>query len=249
MKKGFTHTSSIFPHTIFNNKIKCAFTLAEVLITLGIIGIVAALTIPSMITKHQEKEYLSRFETAYKIINDAYKMSQVENGTADDWGVNNGSINKRSSLIYQKLSPYLKIEKVCDHEPGCFPNIQYKDLQGVDNGYLGLINDTDSVKFILSNGMLVKINDDDDFGTIMVDTNGFKGPNRLGYDLFIFSFYQTFVTGLNLGTNEIPDWQKEFCSYNKKINDGWVNGNSCSMWIIKNHNMDYLHREVQKSEW
>ena len=44
------------------------FTLAEVLITLGIIGVVAAMTIPSLITKYQKKAIETKFKQDFSII-------------------------------------------------------------------------------------------------------------------------------------------------------------------------------------
>ena len=65
---------------------KTAFTLAEVLITLGIIGIVAALTLPTMINNTQGKELQSQLLKAYSVLQAAinkmnYDEGQVVNGT------------------------------------------------------------------------------------------------------------------------------------------------------------------------
>ena len=61
------------------------FTLAEVLVTLGIIGVVAALTIPAVITNYQKQETLSRLKKAYSIVQQAIKLSEVENGDIVNW--------------------------------------------------------------------------------------------------------------------------------------------------------------------
>ena len=66
-------------HYTINNK--SAFTLAEVLITLGIIGIVAALTMPSLIQKHQKKVFATRVEHIYSIVSNALLSSVAENGS------------------------------------------------------------------------------------------------------------------------------------------------------------------------
>lgn len=49
-----------------------AFTLAEVLITLGIIGIVAAMTIPTLITNHQKRQTVVKLQRAISVMNQAY---------------------------------------------------------------------------------------------------------------------------------------------------------------------------------
>lgn len=57
-----------------------AFTLAEVLITLGIIGIVAALTIPNIIAGYRKKVVETRLAKLYSSINQAIKISEIKNG-------------------------------------------------------------------------------------------------------------------------------------------------------------------------
>lgn len=64
------------------------FTLAEVLVTLGIIGVVAALTIPAVITNYQKQETLSRLKKAYSIVQQAIKLSEVENESVANWDNN-----------------------------------------------------------------------------------------------------------------------------------------------------------------
>ena len=64
---------------------KCAFTLAEVLITLGIIGVVAAITLPVIIQNHQKHVVENRLKSFYSIINQAVRMSEIDNGPAAEW--------------------------------------------------------------------------------------------------------------------------------------------------------------------
>ena len=62
-----------------------AFTLAEVLITLGIIGVVAALTLPALINNYEKSVVETRMQKFYTNINAALKLSIVENGDMVDW--------------------------------------------------------------------------------------------------------------------------------------------------------------------
>ena len=66
-------------------KKKFAFTLAEVLITFGIIGIVAALTIPGMIKHHKKVIIETRLAKFYSCMNQALKLSSVQYGDFKDW--------------------------------------------------------------------------------------------------------------------------------------------------------------------
>ena len=61
------------------------FTLAEVLITLGIIGVVAALTIPSLIENHNKRVVETRLKKFYSSINEAIKLSEIDNGEKETW--------------------------------------------------------------------------------------------------------------------------------------------------------------------
>ena len=80
--EGATHVD------MSDNIRRVAFTLAEVLITLGIIGVVAAMTIPTLIANYQEKQTVSRLTKAYATISNAYQMAKVENGDFSSWGFN-----------------------------------------------------------------------------------------------------------------------------------------------------------------
>ena len=64
-----------------------AFTLAEVLITLGIIGVVAAMTMPALIEHHQKSVISSRLKKFYSSINQAIKLSEVDNGSSEYWDI------------------------------------------------------------------------------------------------------------------------------------------------------------------
>lgn len=64
---------------------KKAFTLAEVLITLGIIGIVAAMTLPTLIGKYQKKQTVTQLKKAYTEISQLLKMSELDNGSMEYW--------------------------------------------------------------------------------------------------------------------------------------------------------------------
>ena len=64
---------------------KAAFTLAEVLITLGIIGVVAALTMPALIENHNRKVVETRLKKFYSSMNQAIQMAEKDYGSRDTW--------------------------------------------------------------------------------------------------------------------------------------------------------------------
>ena len=114
---------------------RAAFTLAEVLITLGIIGIVAAMTIPTLIANYKDKALESQFKKSYSL------FSQVLTGIQGDFGyipscyyIEGGanSANKTSECpeFQERFLNKLKISRICDgdaFEKGCIP-----EYNGVD---------------------------------------------------------------------------------------------------------------------
>jgi prepilin-type N-terminal cleavage/methylation domain-containing protein len=62
-----------------------AFTLAEVLITLAVIGIVAALTMPALIANYQKKVTAIRVKHFYSMFSQAIRLSEAENGEYKNW--------------------------------------------------------------------------------------------------------------------------------------------------------------------
>ena len=101
------------------------FTLAEVLITLAIIGVVAALTIPTLISKYQEKQVVSSLTKIYSTLSQAYQMMQAEYGQISTWGLkntNNGDVDEEGVPIYdhsakiviaERFKHYLKVARTC----------------------------------------------------------------------------------------------------------------------------------------
>ena len=85
---------------------KVAFTLAEVLITLGIIGVVAAMTIPNLIQNNFEKRAISQLRETQSIISQAMRMSEEEYGDVEGWELKQ---DEESALkIANNLKPFLK---------------------------------------------------------------------------------------------------------------------------------------------
>ena len=67
------------------NKRKLAFTLAEVLITLGIIGVVAAITLPTMIAKSKKRVVETQLKEYYSMMNQAFKLAENDYGDMGGW--------------------------------------------------------------------------------------------------------------------------------------------------------------------
>src|SRR5574344_2924173 len=86
-----------------------AFTLAEVLITLGIIGIVAAMTIPTLITRSQQNQVITHLQKFYSTLTNALNRSTIENGDMETWNIpeTQNDVEQMITFVKQYLSPYL----------------------------------------------------------------------------------------------------------------------------------------------
>ena len=203
-------------HVDMSGNIRCAaFTLAEVLITLAIIGIVAALTIPTLITNYQKKQTASKLKQTYSIISQALTMAQAEHGDTTTWEVagiydtptNDTNFNHEEAITKfttKYFMPYVKVAKDYGYT-------QYSQI-GYDGDYLpatGLISNSRSAYgyiLLLSGNVLIRIgigtgclnNERNPDGTCVtqtyknivfkVDINGFDKPNVIGKDVFNMTF-------------------------------------------------------------
>lgn len=94
-------------HSLFTRK--SAFTLAEILITLGIIGIVATMTIPTLMTKYAKQRTETQLKSFYSRINQTLKMSAAENGDIDGLIERKAySYDEQVEFLKQYIFPYMK---------------------------------------------------------------------------------------------------------------------------------------------
>jgi prepilin-type N-terminal cleavage/methylation domain-containing protein len=223
------------------SSIRLAFTLAEVLITLTIIGVVAALTIPSLINNYQEKALLTQFQETYTSLQQAYIMASAEDGTADTWA--------DTAAVYTNLKPYLKLIQDCPAT--CHTAYPAPPKNLVDDNTTWWY---DYYHVMLANGATLKFVSGAGYRGAIVDTNGNKSPNRIGYDVFTLHFSKKsdapFLSWPDY-TADGSSWvegSSYSCNKSSAATDG-DNGYGCTYWIIKNWNMDYLHRDLSNAEW
>lgn len=229
-----------------------AFTLSEVLITLAIIGVVAALTVPSLVAKQQEKSTVVALKKTYSTLSNAFDLAVRENGTPDTWGLVAMGDSTGLARLNNIMSPYLKIQKNCGTGVGCFPNKPYLDLNNVEK--TNLYTFTGSSKLILNDGTLVSLRQLSGdcavnygsssalrsvCGMFSVDINGLKGPSQIGVDYFSFFFTKNGLIPVGLQAQTTYP-HSDFCNKSKSSIVGWHNGLSCSAWVLHNENMEYL---------
>lgn len=214
---------------------KKAFTLAEVLITLGIIGVVAALTLPSLVASNQRKELEIGLKKGSSSISQALELYFVENGER----MLPSSVTRTNFKTV--LMKYLNSVKDCklgyNQANSCIPNygtdnennsINYKNYNGKSTINL---NNFDDGQFILNDGMLVlleKANDAASRVFISVDVNGYKkAPNKLGQDLFMFQLDRDNGKLLPMGIKG-TDYYSNTDEYCSKTSTSPYNGAGCT---------------------
>ena len=144
---------------------KKGFTLAEILITLGIIGVVAAITLPTVIKNYQKHVTVTRLKTIYSILNQAVNLAKNDFDDVENWDFSLSS----EDFFHKYLAPYIKNDKIKTN-----PN----------NLYYGN-------EYIFYNGSKLKFHNSLSQGVgagfeIHADINGDKKPNQYGVDKFIF---------------------------------------------------------------
>lgn len=244
---------------------KLGFTLAEVLITLGIIGVVVAMTLPTLIARHQEKVWTTSFLRVYSILENAYRRVQEEDGTFDNWGTftateggNRRSTVKAKDLYEYMIKPYVEVNEAYIPKDGnwdwigsnsnkCWPEKSYYlDKSPYSSNANGEYKARPAVS--LKSGECIVLGYGN--GDFIVDLNSQKGPNTLGKDQFVFSFDYKQKERIKPGNYE--NWWTDSANYcDKSDAHGWIAGVSCGFWIVRYHNMDYLHLpfEEVKQRW
>ncbi len=197
-----------FTDTNFDVNKKSAFTLAETLITLGIIGVIAALALPAIINNYKNELLKTALKKNATVISQAVQMMFT------DLNIDYSPNYIRAAELHPKLIPYLKYANACKSESdlNCHNCIEQTDMNYMTfNGKKSTIRRfLDDGQIMLADGSMIfmenadlnidyyKDNNNKFDGIenaklllISVDVNGYsKAPNRLGHDLFTFQITQ-----------------------------------------------------------
>ncbi len=165
------------------------FTLAETLITLGIIGVVAAMTIPNLIATHQKKQTVVKLQKAISVMNQAYRLAYDDVGevTAEE-----ARALGAQNYFDKFWAPYIKVLSLCN-VTGCGYDkpAPWKYPNGSSTNLL-IETRWSRVIFTSMDGFLYAVitvtGADKDLRTsssIYVDINGTAKPNTFGRDVFL----------------------------------------------------------------
>ena len=219
-----------------------AFTLAEVLVTLGIIGVVSAMTVPTLMQNYQRQSYVTQLHKTYNEMSQALLRYQTDKNAIN---LTEAGMTSQDA-VNDFIKTYFKTVQECGTVNSCFAS-SYKTLSGetLPTYYFTMQN----VKaYVLANGVSVRpgYNTDECAASngvrivaVAIDINGKKGPNIGGRDLFWMYFYNN---GLiddkpnDLVSNAPLTTEQREASFNKRcdtvsgspdgcmgkiINDGW----------------------------
>ena len=220
---------------------KKAFTLAEVLITLGIIGVIAAMTIPSLINAYQERVTVTKVQKAYSLLSLAFKQITEAYGVPpyDYPGVQSegGNCLQCDAIKRDLYKSQLGGEATTNADLYRLNGLGFSTKYDIhptlilNNGMaIVFLGDRNCGKYILHAGKVAACGMGSD---IIVDVNGQNhGPNTFGKDLF------GFTTGLD---GIYPDGLKG--SYHDGTCALDNAGYACTYKILTEKNMKYLKKK------
>lgn len=208
-----------------------AFTLAEVLITISIIGIISALTLPSVITKYHQNVMEAKFKKAYSSLQQA--LYSIDPNVYATLSSNAG--NTQTEFFSDLYSKY----KVVNNK-----NVKdlYKDKKGTKyliKTYTKKSGDMNQCAQLPTNiaydGSAIGGVYNCFANWIVIDTNGpMQGPNALGHDIFYFSLSDKGKL-IPVGSDEYTHWEmNDNTVYCSKKSDNIRNGSSCAYFAVSN---------------
>lgn len=205
---------------------KKAFTLAEVLVTLGIIGVVSAMTVPTLMQNYQRKSYVTQLHKVYNELQQAIVQLMTDKNAVN---LKEAGINS-TATAQNFIKNYFKIVNTCTNSlKPCFAD-SYNMLDGSTYAINGHI----STSYVLASGAAIRplYSVEGSAGkivNILVDINGQQGPNILGRDTFYMAIYNNgaidtysaSATSVPLTEAQRDSAGSEWGLFGKLLNDNW----------------------------
>lgn len=168
-----------------------AFTLAEVLLTLTIIGVVASMTIPSLLSQTSNEQYKAKFKKIFANYQQAITLEIMNRGGS----LQGMCADYDSSCFRDHMENHFNYIK-SDMKNNLDWSFTYKDGSTTDPDGKGLWVSNDWPALVLNDGTIITFRyhacdgttfDPADCGWSWVDVNGTKKPNKIGTDIFIIN--------------------------------------------------------------
>lgn len=220
---------------------KKGFTLAEVVMTLTIVGVIAAITIPTMIHETNKKSTIEQLKKSAATLNQAVYNATITDGVVSSW---NWAAKEDVLYIMQKtITPRLNVGYMCSGDVAGTNQLCTYKITGIGG------NDVDNAAFeaksrvMLNDGSMIAFSrgfvtqEDVDAGKadptgegnktgsdciwggdpkalcgiFMVDVNGTKKPNMIGKDVFFFGLHASGAV-LPYGANQGEEFIDQNCA-------------------------------------
>ncbi|MDR1167386.1 MAG: type II secretion system GspH family protein [Heliobacteriaceae bacterium] len=207
---------------------KKGFTLAEVLITLAVIGIVAALTMPALIGNYQKKVWVMQLRKTYNVLANGLDMIKADEGE-DNLSDTQFYSDRGISTVDGHIRKHFNVIKSCTSDDNDCKFSDYKALNGEKPNGPPTFGSSGNYYFFLNDGSIIGMLSPtgDNLGKLIdfvVDVNGTKPPNQYGRDVFRFAYAGNKLEAWHCnGTDGAPcvttnqGWE---CA-KKIIEDGW----------------------------
>lgn len=214
------------------------FTLAEVLITLGIIGVVAALTIPTLVSNYQKKTAIVRLKKAYNVLSNAFQASIGENGPITTWDFPTQYLD--DTLEENYIFKYTKAEKKSQKSYRLYK--PEGGNAGFNRNYYHYITQDGFHYWMYANCARSSADQPRPFcnwAYMFVDIDGVGKRNQLGRDVFVFHINfnndKTPIVYTN-HTSKIENLKKTCASKASGEHlDDYYNGTTCLDLIVRNN--------------
>lgn len=215
------------------------------MIVLGIIGLIADMTIPTLHQNIEIKTNVVRLQKVYSTFENAFRLAVSEDGSPENWSVASESdkVGQGSLDFFNKLSKNLVVARNCGIGAKCWS--PKKHLNGrIDdfsdetkfNGVTAILADGTSFVLSLFTPDCNSVQSATKFlqnvcASIDVDINGDKKPNVVGRD--VFTFWITKYGIIPFGTQGDSRFENDCKKH--------ISGVGCTAWVLYNENMDYLY--------
>ena len=170
-----------------------AFTLAEVLVTLGIIGVVSAMTVPTLMQNYQRQSYVTQLHKVYNEMSQGFQQMMTDRNALN---LKETGLLNTTEQATETFKNYFKVVQDCGNNfSPCFAS-EYRSTTG--SSIKTVEANWWSSSFVLADGAAIGLHGLIDYsagnvsypyGYMYVDINGAKGPNITGRDFFLFYYF------------------------------------------------------------
>ena len=210
------------------------FTLAEVLVTLGIIGVVSAMTLPTLVKNHQRQVYVTQLQKVVTELSQAAEKAINDNNaiSLEETKYNYNNANAARDFF----NDYFKVVQTCTSTRTPCMAGEYKQLDGSSFDYWLFDPSATSPCVSIASGATIcmaegvycdPMDNKHDYTALYIDINGAQGPNIVGRDLFYAELY----SDGKIAESYTNDYHSDYCGESdatygmgcltKIMQDGW----------------------------